>query len=156
MIFDSKANLIVGCGHPLFDDSGQVADSAMHRYVGGLETWNAVVAGASSVGDNAVEDADGDGTPDPWTLIETVPTLAEMSSAALNVLDNDPDGFILMVEGGAVDWAGHSHNLGRLIEEETGYLTGPGSGPSPEGAGINDLVNNGKGNAPAVQWLGGP
>jgi alkaline phosphatase len=44
-----------------------------------------------------------------------------MTAAALNILDNDPDGLFLMVEGGAVDWAGHANQLGRLIEEEVDF-----------------------------------
>lgn len=51
-------------------------------------------------------------------MIPTVPTLAEMSRAALNVLDNDRDGFALMIEGGAVDWAAHANSLGQLVEEQ--------------------------------------
>jgi alkaline phosphatase len=60
---------------------------------------------------------------DPYDapLIETVPTLPEMTKAALNVLDNDPDGFFLMIEGGAVDWAGHANSSNRLIEEEIDF-----------------------------------
>ncbi len=56
---------------------------------------------------------------DPYTVpkIDTVPTLEEMTLAALNVLDNDPDGFFLMIEGGAADWASHAHASGRVIEE---------------------------------------
>lgn len=50
-------------------------------------------------------------------FIKTVPTLAEMVRGALNVLDNNSNGFFLMVEGGAVDWAAHSNQKGRLIEE---------------------------------------
>ena len=46
-----------------------------------------------------------------------VPSLAEMSAAALNVLDDDPDGFFLMIEGGAVDKAAHENWSGRMIEE---------------------------------------
>jgi len=40
---------------------------------------------------------------------DTIPHLSEMTSAALCVLDNDPDGFFLMVEGGKIDWAGHNN-----------------------------------------------
>jgi len=47
----------------------------------------------------------------------TVPSLVEMTEATLNILDNDPDGFFLMVEGGAVDWASHDNASGRVIEE---------------------------------------
>jgi alkaline phosphatase len=52
---------------------------------------------------------------------EGVPTLEEMTGAALNILDEDPDGFFLMVEGGAVDWASHSNQPGRLIEEQVDF-----------------------------------
>jgi alkaline phosphatase len=106
---------------------------------------------------------------------ENVPTLEEMTKAALNVLDDDPDGFFVMIEGGAVDWAAHNNQSGRLIEEmndfnrsvnaviewvhrssnwndtllivtadhETGHLTGPGR---------NELVSNGPGKLPAMEW----
>ena len=40
---------------------------------------------------------------------DTVPHLSEMTSAALRVLDNDPNGFFLMVEGGKIDWAAHDN-----------------------------------------------
>jgi len=56
-------------------------------------------------------------SPYSVSLISTVPTLEEMTLAALNTLDNDPDGFFLMIEGGAVDWANHDKRLGRMIEE---------------------------------------
>jgi alkaline phosphatase len=46
-----------------------------------------------------------------------VPTLAVMAKGALNVLDNNPNGFFLMIEGGAIDWAAHGNQKGRLIEE---------------------------------------
>jgi len=55
----------------------------------------------------------------PYTVpfITSVPNLAQMTAAALNVVDNDPDGFFLMIEGGAVDRAAHGRVLGRQIEE---------------------------------------
>jgi alkaline phosphatase len=62
----------------------------------------------------------GDRDADAYTVPFTpgVPTLQEMTLAALNVLQHDPDGFGLMIEGGAVDWAGHDKLPGRLIEEQ--------------------------------------
>jgi alkaline phosphatase len=55
----------------------------------------------------------------PYTvpLLTTVPTLAEMTRGALNVLDGNPNGFFLMVESGAIDNANHSNQMGRCIEE---------------------------------------
>lgn len=46
-----------------------------------------------------------------------VPTLIEMTGAALRVVERDDDGFFLMVEGGAVDRAMHANNASRMIEE---------------------------------------
>jgi alkaline phosphatase len=50
-----------------------------------------------------------------------VPSLATMTKGALNVLDNDRDGLFLMVEGGAVDWAGHANQKGRVVEEQEDF-----------------------------------
>ncbi len=161
MLLDSAVDVIIGAGHPWYDDSGRRRTRPGWRYVGGEDTWRAVLAGAGA-------DADGDGTPDPWTVVETraqfqalasgpaparllgvprvhetlqaqrdgdrqaaafavarnddVPTLAEISLAALNVLDADPDGFFVMIEGGAADWASHDGRPGRLVEEVVDFL----------------------------------
>ena len=55
-------------------------------------------------------------------FVHGVPTLAEMAGGALNVLDNNPRGFFMMIEGGATDWASHSNQKGRLIEEMSGFF----------------------------------
>jgi alkaline phosphatase len=227
MIHDSAVDVIMGAGHPLYTDNATPRTTPSYRYIGDEATWNGLVAG--TVGG----DADGDGLPDAWTLVQSreefqmmaegdtperviglpmvhstlqqarsgngyadpyevpftdgVPTLPEMASAALNVLDDNENGLVLMVEGGAVDWAGHGNQTGRLIEEqadfnamvdvviewveqnsnwgetlvivtgdhETGYLTGPGSGQTADGAEYYPLVNNGAGNVPGVQWNSG-
>jgi alkaline phosphatase len=115
-------------------------------------------------------------------LNEGVPTLAEMAKAAINVLDNDPDGFLLMIEGGATDWAGHTSRPGRLIEERidfnhaveavldwiqhssnwgetllivtSDHETGYLWGPGTGPAGWVPLVNNGAGLQPGMQFDG--
>ena len=43
------------------------------------------------------------------------PTLADMTRAALTVLENSIEGFYLMIEAGDVDWANHSNNLDNSI-----------------------------------------
>jgi alkaline phosphatase len=48
---------------------------------------------------------------------QDVPTLATMTAGSLNILAKNPEGFCLMIEGGAVDNAAHSKQAGRLIEE---------------------------------------
>ncbi len=80
------------------------------------------VAGKDWSGDGKIDEADSAAAPafgDPF--LQGVPTLAEMTRAALNVLDDRPRGFFLMIEGGAVDWAGHNNQAGRMIEEMAGF-----------------------------------
>ena len=49
---------------------------------------------------------------------ENVPTLEELTKASLNVLNQNNDGFFIMIEGGAIDWAAHDNHMGRMIEEQ--------------------------------------
>jgi alkaline phosphatase len=72
-------------------------------------------------GDSPEDHACASDPPFAVPLIETVPTLVEMTRAALNVLDNNEDGFFLMVEGGAIDWASHGNQTGRMIEEQIDF-----------------------------------
>jgi alkaline phosphatase len=162
MINDSATDVIMGAGSPLYDDTGAPVTPTQYKYVGGIDTWNALVNGTAG------GDADGDGDADPWKLIQSkfqferlahmkkaparvcgtaraattlqqsrdgdgyaapytvpmnanVPDLRTMTKGALNVLDNNRKGFFLMVEGGAVDWAGHANQTGRLIEEQIDF-----------------------------------
>ena len=69
--------------------------------------------------------ADGDYRPAPGQLLSPEfytraernenPTLAEMTSAALTVLETNPKGLWLMVESGDVDWANHDDNIDNSI-----------------------------------------
>jgi alkaline phosphatase len=120
---------------------------------------------------------------DPYAVPQNdgVPTLEEMTRGALHVLAQDPDGFLLVVVGGAIDWASRDHAGGRMIEEqldfdraveavvgwvgensdwgstlvvvapdqESGYLTGPGSGAPNT---WNPVVNYGSGHMPGIEW----
>lgn len=121
--------------------------------------------------------------PNSHDLIDGVPTLRDLSLAALNGIDDDPDGFFLMVEGGAVDWAMHYTQLGRMIEEMTdfhdtvqtvcdtidagdrGYdwsntlviVTADHDhllwGPDSDTIPFQPLADNGPGNLPCYKWL---
>lgn len=52
---------------------------------------------------------------------QNVPTLSEMVLGGLNVLDNNKNGFFLMIEGGAIDWANHSNLKSRMVEEQISF-----------------------------------
>jgi len=60
-------------------------------------------------------------TPGSDPLNGNVPSLSELSLAALNILDNNPNGLFLMIEGGAIDWANHANQAARLIEEQNDF-----------------------------------
>jgi alkaline phosphatase len=139
------------------------------------------VFGLIQVYDTARQKRSGNAFADPYQVpfTQTVPTLAEMTNAALNVLNNDPNGFFIMIEGGAVDWAAHANQSGRLIEEMNDFNhsvnaaiewvhynsnwndtllivtadheTGHLTGPD-SGPVWNELVSNGPGNLPGMEW----
>ncbi len=52
---------------------------------------------------------------------ETEPSLAEMTRAALSVLENAEDGFALHVEGGRVDHAAHYNDAGAIVREMVAF-----------------------------------
>ena len=142
------------------------------------------VIGLPSIHETLQQRRSGNPNAAPYAVprIKSVPTLAEMTRAALNVLDDDADGFVLMVEGGAVDWAGHANQSGRMIEEEidfnraveavvgwvtqnsdwdetllivTGdHETGYLNGPvaDAENPTRKALINNGEGVLPGMAW----
>ncbi|MCX6304580.1 MAG: alkaline phosphatase [Bacteroidetes bacterium] len=180
MLLDSRCDVIMGCGDPMYDNDGlPVKGKWTHaKYVVDSAFWLQFIAGSGksitfgvSGKTKTVRDTDGDKIPDPWTvirnledfralqkgktpkrvlgcpktgatiqqartamngetkdsppyttpLVKTVPALSEMVGGALNVLDNNPKGFFMMIEGGATDWASHSNQQGRLIEEMNGF-----------------------------------
>lgn len=65
----------------------------------------------------------GDAKADAYTVPFTpgLPTMADLMRSALHVLSKNPNGFFLLGEGGAVDWASHANNPGRMIEEQIDF-----------------------------------
>jgi len=153
MIFSGTLDVVGGAGHPWYDDAGIRTDSANQRYIDTL-LYNFLNMGGNftladqrseirdlidnkngiaperlfmlaPVSSNLAEARPGESSmPFDVPVNPSIPTLAEMSLAALNTLNDegrkvpgDRLGFILMIEGGAVDWADHDNNLPRMIEE---------------------------------------
>lgn len=55
------------------------------------------------------------------TLKTTTPSLAEMTGTAIRQLSRNPNGFVLQVEGGKVDWAAHANDVGGLIYDQLAF-----------------------------------
>jgi alkaline phosphatase len=217
MILESKLDVIIGCGHPNFNNNGLPAEMDYKYVVLNNKTYE-------------LADVNGDGNPDPWRLATDIndfaeiaagnnlperllgipkvhttlqqsrdgselilpfaqpktpeiPTLELMTMAAVHVLNQNPDGFFLMVEGGAIDWAGHDNHSGRMIEEMEDFVnavtavvkwvetysswdetlvvvtsdheTGMLWG-EPDGNNVlTSVKNNGKGQLPGMKWYSG-
>ena len=54
-------------------------------------------------------------------LMETVPSLAEMTMKAIALMKDNKNGFALQVEGGKVDWAAHSNDVSGLIFDQLAF-----------------------------------
>ncbi|MGR5144332.1 alkaline phosphatase [Photobacterium sp. DNB23_23_1] len=54
-------------------------------------------------------------------LNQNMPSLKMMTQGALNYLSQNENGFFVMVEGGAVDWAAHANDTARIIEEQIDF-----------------------------------
>lgn len=54
-------------------------------------------------------------------LIENTPSLAEMTQKAIDRMKNNPEGFVLQVEAGKVDWAAHGNDIAGLIYDQTSH-----------------------------------
>ncbi len=210
-MIDSKADVIIGCGHPDYDDNGDKVDSSNYDYVGGADYWKKLKSGyngwklietkeefeqeakkASSkrlfgvpkIKSTLQQGRKGDIRANPFVVpfVQSVPNLTTISLAALNTLNQNKNGFCLMIEGGAIDWAGHGNLSGRLVEEiddfnkavntviqwieknsnwdETllivtaDHETGYITGPneSDNNPFTNPIINKGKGNLPEFRW----
>jgi alkaline phosphatase len=60
--------------------------------------------------------------------LSTVPTVTEMTSAALDVLSRHDEGFFLLVEGGRIDYAGHANDPGTMLHEILDFDEAVGKG----------------------------
>jgi alkaline phosphatase len=55
------------------------------------------------------------------TYPEGEPTLAEMTAAALDILEDEKKGFFLLIEGSQIDWAGHENSIDYLLADMLGF-----------------------------------
>jgi len=54
-------------------------------------------------------------------LMKKIPTLAELTAKAIEKMKNHPNGFVMQVEGGKVDWAAHANDIGALIYDQIAF-----------------------------------
>ena len=114
VLAETAADIDVNEGEKLFGVYGA-------RGQGGNLPWSTANGDYSNTGFNSRLDAER-----PLEEGETVeefiaseidanPTLADLTTAALDVLGDDEDGFWVSIEGGDIDWAAHDNNLDNMI-----------------------------------------
>lgn len=96
-----------------------------------------------------------------------LPHLSEMTRVALQVLDNNPEGFFLLVEGGAIDHACHANNIAyevgeilefsRAVQEVLDWVSNRNDTvvmvtADHETGGLKVTADNGPGVLPTVTW----
>ncbi|MCC7204966.1 MAG: alkaline phosphatase [Phycisphaeraceae bacterium] len=139
----SKLTVIMGAGNPMVDQAQAAGKNPDFRYVGGQATWKLLKGGKTSwkllesrkdfedLATTKTPPARVFGVPMADSKIptthdlpddqRTTPSLAVMTQGAINVLSQNPKGFFLMVEGGAVDWGAHANDLGMLVRESSDF-----------------------------------
>ncbi|HUS44818.1 MAG TPA: alkaline phosphatase [Phycisphaerae bacterium] len=105
--------------------------------------------------------------PYEYDGLGSLPHLSDMTVTALDTLDNDADGFFLMVEGGRIDHAGHSNDLPRnvletiefanAVQEAIDWAVGRTDTlilvtADHETGGLTDVTDNGEGSYPDGTW----
>lgn len=138
------ADVLIGAGHPDWGGANYVNVAIRNKLAAengspGAFTFVERIAGSSDGGArllNAARDPavtrlaglfGGPGGNLDWRLANGSgynpenPTLAEMAKAALTVLNRQPSGFVLMIEGGAIDWASHANNMNQMIGEQIDF-----------------------------------
>ncbi|MGP9633641.1 alkaline phosphatase [Halomonas sp. AOP43-A1-21] len=208
------ATVAIGTGHPYYDAAGERVDNpgeSNFRFIGGEEYYQRLMDGEtdyafieSKEDFEALAAGEIDLPKDKLlglvqniqtlqynrpgvsggNFLDTSPSLATLTGAALNVLNasetGNENGFFLMVEGGAVDWAAHANNLPRIIEEQidfneaveaavewvennsswddtliivtTDHGNGLLQGPDSDVNAYSPIVNQGAGALPLVRW----
>ncbi len=94
--FDFIADMVDSCGYEEVNTAAELAaaQAPNDRLVGLWGGWTLTFAI--------------DRQNDPGT---NIPTVAEMTAKAIEVLSRDPDGFMLMVECGDIDWLAHKKDI---------------------------------------------
>jgi len=105
--------------------------------------------------------------PYEYDGLGSLPRLSDMTATALDILDNDADGFFLMVEGGRIDHAGHDSDLPRnvletiefanAVQEAIDWAVGRTDTlilvtADHETGGLTDVADNGEGSYPDGTW----
>jgi alkaline phosphatase len=124
-VVETGVDVILGGGYQKFADRGSAESSfgcpPAFNWIPTAEENGYTVVSTKGQMDAALESgvrkilglfAAGGMTPEIYRSPDTTePHLADMTAAALEILEKDPDGFFLLIEGSQIDWANHARNF---------------------------------------------
>ena len=138
-------DLVMAAGHPFYNNDHEKLDTPDYSFIyeddyaklsGGQTDWTYFESnddfqkmaggdvepgkkywGIAQVGSTLQNSRTGEAEAPYSDKLNDVVDLPTMTTGALNALGQDDDGFSVMIEGGAIDWAGHGNNPVRNIEE---------------------------------------
>ncbi len=118
-----NVDLLLGGGYGEFNSPIEQEDGS---YIGGIEYAKTVGGYQYVTNKEEMEQADGDKVLGLFSQSvmnyasarpDTEPVLADMTSKALSFLDNEEEGFFVMIEGGNIDHANHANSGKDTISE---------------------------------------
>lgn len=142
-------DVLMGGGHPTLNNGQRIPEDKVDwKYTGGKELWEKFEKCEKKDGDFLYEKMlirippcqfalpPHDGTFDDSQAskdlfirkyknpnLTDIPTLSEMAVQSLNFLDaHFKKGFVLMIEGGAIDGANHSRDIEKSVLEQTAFM----------------------------------
>lgn len=128
---ERKVDVLMGGGNRHFDpqkreDSFDLYEEYRQAGYYIAKTKNELLNGTAENGrvlgvfaeENLPYTLDHNSTPD---LLESVPTLVEMTELAIENLSKNPNGFILQVEGARVDHAAHRNDVGGVLYDQIAF-----------------------------------
>ena len=141
----SDLDLVMAAGHPFYNNDHEKLDTPDYSFIyeddyaklsEGQTDWTYFESnddfqkmaggdvepgkkywGIAQVGSTLQNSRTGEAEAPYSDKLNDVVDLPTMTTGALNALGQDDDGFSVMIEGGAIDWAGHGNNPVRDIEE---------------------------------------
>jgi alkaline phosphatase len=169
-ISQSRPNVLLGGGGNGFDSAAAISQGYA------VVTDRAALLGLNTEAQTRVAGGFGGGLilpPGSAGRSDTLPNLAEMAGAALQILDNDPDGFLLFVEEEGIDEAAHANKplylslamaeFSAAAQKVLDWVEDPTNAADwnntlvivladHETGGLTVTANNGRGQTPGMAW----
>jgi alkaline phosphatase len=130
MVTVTQPDVILGGGARHFDGSNPVdgcggsSDNLPAAFANGyeyVETYSDLLTAISGGVEKVIGLFTLSHMPPHLSLSPDLPSLAEMSTAALDILEENKDGFFIMIEGSQIDWAGHANDPAYQVGEMMGF-----------------------------------